>query len=452
MLRSNRTRAFRWLRALLLAQLLAAGLWGGRVQASFAVRVLLVSGRGISRASLQSAASALSSVGELVDSAEYAAAAQEHSLSVVSEQALSGLAPNVHARLIVVLSSEHGKLRVAFRDGRSGAPLNAISLKSTRRGLDSRSQQQLGDAAQYAVSMLQPGSTGTAFVGHVEQAQPAPPEAPLPAEVEEPPLPPLAANQAPLAEESAPNMDAPAAEAPAAESPEAHQRFSAAVSLGFGFGQRSVAMPVRAGLYDLTGSPFPAIEIGVDADAPLSERFFLGVHFDYQTSVGATVSQSDLVGEADTKTTALRSHRLGFGLEPRYRFTDSPDSVSLGVFVGWGFRGFRPVVDIDIPPYTLNGPVLRPELRIPIAAGWVVLRLAPELFVITGISPELRQLAAIGGTGVALGFEASIDIRMIERLHAVLGYRESHATASSSWGGQLTDIERFASVSLSLRY
>jgi hypothetical protein len=390
-------------------------------------------------------------VGDLVDSAEYAAAAEESSLSVVSEQALNELAPNVHARLIVVLTSEHGKLRVSFRDGRNGAPLNAISLKSTRRGLDKGSQQQLGDAAQYALSMLQTGPPVSAFVAPVEQMQqPAPPEAPAPLEIEAPPLPPPAAYGEPPQEELPENMAAPA-EAPAAETPEALEKFSGAVSLGFGFGQRSVAMPVRAGLYELTGSPFPAIQIGVDADAPLSERFFLGLHFDYQTSVGSTVSQN-LVGEADTKTTALRSHRLGFGLEPRYRFSDSPDGVSLGVLLGWGFRGFRPVVDIDIPPYTLNGPVLRPELRIPIGAGWVVLRLAPELFVITGISPELRQLAAVGGTGVALGIEASIDIRMIERLHAVVAFRESHATASSSWGGEFTDNERFGTVSMSLRY
>jgi hypothetical protein len=449
MLSSNPTRAFRWLRAVLIAQLLAAGFWSAEAQA-FAVRVLLVSGRGVSRASTQSAEFALSNVGDLVDSAEYAAAAQERSLSVVSEEALSELAPNVHARLIVVLTSEHGKLRVAFRDGRSGAPLNAISMKTTRRGLDSRSQQQLGDAAQYALSMLQAGPPGSTFVAPVEQMQAPPPEAAPPLEIEAPPLPPMAANQEPQQEELPPNQEPPAADAPAAETPETLEKFSGAVSLGFGFGQRSVAMPVRAGLYDLTGSPFPAIEIRVDADAPLSERFFLGVHFDYQTSVGATASQ-DLVGEADTKTTALRSHRLGFGVEPRYRFSDSPDGVSLGVLVGWGFRGFRPVVDIDIPPYTLNGPVLRPELRIPMGA-WVVLRLAPELFVITGISPELRQLASIGGTGVALGIEASIDIRMIERLHAVLAFRESHATASSGWAGEFTDDERFASVSVSLRY
>jgi hypothetical protein len=451
MLSSNRTRAFRWLRALLFAQLLAAGFWGARAQASFAIRVLLVSGRGVSRASTQSAASALSSLGDLVDSAEYVAAAQERSLSVVSEEALSELAPNVHARLIVVLTSEHGKLRVAFRDGRSGVPLNAISMKTTRRGLDSGSQQQLGDAAQYALSMLQAGPPVSSFVAPIEQAQAPPPQAPAPVEIEAPPLPPMAAEQEQPQEELPPNVEPPAADAPAVETPETLEKFSGAVSLGFGFGQRSVAMPVRAGLYDLTGSPFPAIEIRVAADAPLSERFFLGVHFDYQTSVGSTASQN-LVGEADTKTTALRSHRLGFGLEPRYRFSDSPDGVSLGVVVGWGFRGFRPVVDIDIPPYTLNGPVLRPELRIPIGAGWVVLRLAPELFIITGVSPELRQLAAIGGTGVALGIEASIDIRMIERLHAVLAFRESHATASSSWAGDFTDNERFASVSMSLRY
>jgi hypothetical protein len=323
-------------------------------------------------------------------------------------------------------------------------------MKTTRRGLDSRSQQQLGDAAQYALSMLQSGAPVSSFVAPVEQMQAPPPEAPPPLEMEAPPLPPMAANQEAQQEELPPNQEPPAADAPAAETPETLEKFSGAVSVGFGFGQRSVAMPVRAGLYDLTGSPFPAIEIRVDADAPLSAQFFLGVHFDYQTSVGATASQ-DLVGEADTKTTALRSHRLGFGVEPRYRFSDSPDGVSLGVLVGWGFRGFRPVVDIDIPPYTLNGPVLRPELRIPIG-GWVVLRLAPELFVITGISPELRQLATIGGTGVALGIEASIDIRMIERLHAVLAFRESHATASSGWGGEFTDDERFASLSVSLRY
>jgi hypothetical protein len=443
--RSDRTRAFRWLRALAFAQLLAAVVWGAPVRASFAVRVLLVSGRGVSRVSTKTAGSALSRIGELVDSAEYAAAAQDRSLPVVSEEALSELAPNVHARLIVVLTSEHGKLRVAFRDGRNGAPLNTITMKTTRRGLDGRSQQQLADAAQYALSMLQ--APVSSFVAPVEQVEPQPPEAPAGLALEAAPLPPLAANEEPPQDEFAP----PAAEPPAAETPAALDKFSGAVSLGFGFGQRSVAMPERAGLYKLTGSPFPAIEIGVDADAPLSERIFLGLHIDYQTSVGATVSQN-LVGAADTKTTALRSHRLGFGLEPRYRFTDSPDGVSLGVLLGWGFRGFRPVVDIDIPPYTLNGPVLRPELRIPIGAGWVVVRLAPELFVITGISPELRQLAAISGTGVALGIEASIDIRLIERLHAVLAFRESHATASSGWTEKFTDNERFASVSLSLRY
>jgi hypothetical protein len=460
MLRFTRPGAIRWLRAALIPQLVAASLCclSSQAQAAFKARVLVVSAASVSRASRTSVERALASLGDLLNPAEYVAAAKQQSLKPDSEEALSQIAPGIHARLIVVLAPAHGKLRVSFRDGRDGAPLNAVSVAMTHGSLARGGGEQVGDAAEYALSLLQNSQQAPAA------AFSQPPQQ-QPAQVVEPAPPPYAAaqmvadapviaqpperNEVPESYETEPAEAVQSGAAPAA--PEAPDGLSAGIGLGFGFGQRSVSVPSGAGTHSLDTSPFPALEVRIDAGAPVVGQFFLGLHFDYQTSVGLHEFQT--TGDsANAKGTPLRSHHIGFGVEPRLRFTDSRDAVSLGFLLGWAFRGLRPVVDLDLPPYTLYGPLLRPELRIPIAHGLVVLRLAPELFFITGITEELQRLAALSGTGIALGIEVSIDIRLIDRVYMMLTFRESHANTGSSWSGNFTDNERFATVGAVLRY
>jgi hypothetical protein len=123
----------------------------------------------------------------------------------------------------------------------------------------------------------------------------------------------------------------------------------------------------------------------------------------------------------------------------------------LGLLLGWGFRGLRPVSVTEWPPYTLGGPVLRPELRIAIGDR-VALRLAPELFLVTSVTNELRRLAAAGGVGIALGGEAALDLSLARRLGLTLAYRESDVRLATNWGPKLRDRERFATVAAVLKY
>jgi hypothetical protein len=459
MLRFTRTGAIRWLRAAFLLQLVAACLCGlsSQALAGFQARILVVSAASVPRAARGSVERALALLGEVVSPSEYVAEAKQQSLKPDSEQALSQIAPGVHARLIVVLSPAHGRLRISFRDGRNAAPLNAVTVSMTHGNLVRGGGEQVGDAAQYAFSLLQNAQQPAAAA-----YQPPPP---APAPVVEPAPPPYAPaqmvadapviaqpperNEVPENGEFEPSEAAESGTAPAAQ--EAPDGLTAAIGFGIGFGQRSVVVPAGDGTHNLDAGPFPALQVRIDAGGPVVGQFFLGLHFDYQTSVGLHEYQTT-TDAASAKGTPLRSHHIGFGLEPRLRFTDSRDAVSLGFLLGWAFRGLRPVVDLDLPPYTLYGPLLRPELRIPIAHGLVVLRLAPELFFITGITAELQHMAALSGTGIALGGELSIDIRLVDRVYMMLTFRESHAKTGSSWSGNFTDNERFATVGAVLRY
>jgi hypothetical protein len=148
----------------------------------------------------------------------------------------------------------------------------------------------------------------------------------------------------------------------------------------------------------------------------------------------------------------MRAHHVDFGLTPGYRFTTSESSVTLQLFAGWALRGLRSVVDTGLPPYTLHGPLLRPELRIPIADGALVLRFAPELLVIAGVTAELRRVGSTSSSGLAFGGEAALDIRIHRVLYLVLTYRESRASIATLWSADLTDTERFATARAVLRY
>jgi len=188
----------------------------------------------------------------------------------------------------------------------------------------------------------------------------------------------------------------------------------------------------------------------VSGDAVLGSQALLSVQARYQTSLGLTAEQTPPAGVP--KRTSLRTHRLELGLSPGLRFGDSDASVSLRCFVGGSWRGLRPVVDLDIPPYTLSFFVLRPELRIPLAAGRVTLRFAPELSVVAGVTTELRRLGATARSGVAYGGEAAIEAALGQVVSLALSYREARVSLPTSWTARFSDAERFATLQVLLRY
>jgi hypothetical protein len=100
----------------------------------------------------------------------------------------------------------------------------------------------------------------------------------------------------------------------------------------------------------------------------------------------------------------------------------------------------------------LNGPVFRPELRIPLADGAIVLRFAPELFVIVDMTQQLRDLGSIMGGGLALGAEVACEIRLHPLALLAVSYRESRAATATAWSATMTDTERFVIAHAGLRY
>jgi hypothetical protein len=229
------------------------------------------------------------------------------------------------------------------------------------------------------------------------------------------------------------------------------QALRAWLSLGAGLGDRIVHLPTRNGPRRLNTGGFPALDVAIGLDAPLRRRWRLGAALHYQTSVGLRASEAPLPGAA-LEQTPLRSHHIDFGLSPGYRFGRTQADVTLRAYVGWGIRGLRSVVDIAVPNFTLQGPLLRPELTIPLAHGALVLRFAPELLVIVSVSGSLRNAAAAATTGVAWGGEASVGVRLFEPVQLVVAYRESHAVLKALSSATVADIERFATAALVLTY
>jgi hypothetical protein len=463
---SDKAHASRRTARTLMAAVAALCVWHAShvVQAAFPARVLVLTSRSLPRAVRVSAISAIEDVATLVDPDEYARAAEAEGLDPYSVDALSIVAPNMHARVIVLLGVQQHMLVANFRSGRTGQPVHGIVLPLPHQKLDRQGQRQLQDATQLALSLA--GQERPGFpAGPDTNAPPveAPPEPAYEPQPEAQPQPPPQlqpnANAGPPAEWE---DNAPQAPPPESQSEGDGATGEAATSeafdpglvtvLGFGVGvsDRSARLPTRLGERRLDTGLFPALDLSLSADGILGSHGLLGAHFHYQTSLGLQAAETPAAGTS--KATSMRAHHVEFGLTPGYRFTTSEWSVTLQLFAGWAVRGLRSVVDTGLPPYMLHGPLLRPELRIPIADGALVLRFAPELLVIAGVTAELRRVGSTSSSGFAFGGEAALDIRVHGGLYLVLTYRESRASVATLWSADLTDTERFATARAVLRY
>jgi hypothetical protein len=406
------------------------------------VRVLLVTGRGVSDDTQAAIESAVSADGELLDPREYERLARAAGELPSSDAALERIAPRVQAQLIIVVQKTGGKLALVYRDGATGEVLRKQSLPERHRGAAAaRFQARLAESVQKMLASLAAHSGSAAA-----------PARRAPVEEREPEPPPEAAGPEPSAEPvdgAQASSDQLEAEAPVESTADSQSTgFVFELSAGLGGAMRQSTLPTRLGLHQFDSGLYAGVSFGMRVVAPLGEQGLLRASADYRTSLGLQGRETQRQTEMSTP---LRSHAVGFGIAPGYRF-GSQDGVSLLLHLGWYFRGLRPIAQLALPEVSWHAAVVRPELLIPIADGAVTLRLAPELLVIAGLYTTLPDQSGIARSGLGFGGELSIDVRLGAPLGLRIEYRESHATFSTAWERSLSDVERFASVRLLLLY
>jgi hypothetical protein len=344
----------------------------------------------------------------------------------------------VQAQLIIVAHKASGKLELIYRDGTTGEVLRTDSVPERRRGTAAtRFRARVTESVQKALALQSAAAAQSGSEAPALTAADAPPEDDNAAALAE-------SEQEPEAEIEPAVQAAEDAEEPARPS----ERFVFEVSAGLGGALQKSALPTRLGVHELDSGLFSGVALGMRLTAPLGSGVFLRAAVDYRTSLGLQGTEQQ---RETTMSTPLRSHAVGFGIAPGYRF-GAADSLSVLLHLGWYFRGLRPIAQLALPELSWHAAVIRPELSLPLADGAVTVRLAPELLVIAGLHTTLPDASGIGHSGMGYGGEASVDIRLAEPVALRIEYRESHAVVRTAWAQNLTDLERFAALRVILQY
>jgi hypothetical protein len=225
----------------------------------------------------------------------------------------------------------------------------------------------------------------------------------------------------------------------------------ASLLAGGGVTSRTIRVPAGDGPRALATGLVPALAVRVYGRLQDASRF-LGLRLSYQTSLGVHAAQTVPDLSLIASETHIRSHRFEAGLVPGMFLGDSPNSAALSLFVGYGLRALASVAEIRVPRFTLHGPLARIEVELPLIAGRLSLRFAPELQVVVGMTQQLRAAAGLGSTALAFGGEASARLQLAGPFAARLCYREAHARSTGHEGHVFEDIERYLTLELSFRY
>ncbi|HTU61528.1 MAG TPA: hypothetical protein VMF89_23900, partial [Polyangiales bacterium] len=410
----------------------ALALLGGAVAHAAPTRVLLVFGKNVSDEARQAVESAVSADAEAVDAREYERAAREKGLLPQSDATLERVAPRQNAQLIIVATKAGGKLALTYRDGSTGEVMRKDSVPERHRGAAAaRVQARVGASVRKSLRGVA-ATSGSALSVEPEPIEDSPDDETG------------AGSEDSITPEPEPEPELEDDEAPA----DSAQRFIFELSAGLGGAMRQATLPTRLGVNELDTGMFTGIALGLRMTAPVGSQFLVRASADYRTSLGLRGKEMQRATEMSTE---LRSHSLGFGIAPGYRF-GAADSVRLLMHVGWYFRGLRPIAQLALPEVSWHAAVFRPELEIPFADGAVTLRLAPELLIIAGLYTTLPDESGLAHTGLGFGGEASLDVRLATPIALRVEYRESHATFRTAWAQNLSDVERFATIGVVLIY
>ena len=442
-------------------------LWCAAAQAQ-AEKILVVSGRGVPGKIEEDVTEALDRVGSVISSAGYTGNLRARSQAPDSEEALTKLAPQMGATLIVVLELSRHKLEVAFRNGHTGRVIDeeTVPARGKRPKLGGPARRKLVSAAKRAIAKVGPAPSRapeTSERGYPSQASqasknraPSRPVAPA-----RPSPPPRQAQEVDEEEEddeeqaAGEDDDSTEEEEQAADNaPKAGADAGIAFLLhvGGGVGSRSIlvpASPMRAGGNGIDTTFAPALDVNATLEFALSNSLFVRVGGAYRTLFALNAGYVDQVGAP--AQSALSSHSVVVGGALGY-LTNGADSLGLQLFLGWAYRGMS-ASEPSLPSASVQGPAIRPELHIPFGNGVVSLRIAPEFILVVGASADLpANVAGLESVGFAFGGEATFDIRISKTVGLGVQFRESRALVPSGWGTSATENERYISGRLNLRF
>jgi hypothetical protein len=417
-------------------------------------KILVVAGHDVSSKLERDVASALEDIGSVMDSAGYVGNLRARNQAPDSDSALTKLAPQMGATLIVVLDASRGKLEVTFRNGHTGAVIGDESFPARGRSpkLAAGAKHKLATAAKRAMSRVGPAPSASAS----ESRAAAPVAQPAPARAQRAPAQPSpSAQQAEEEEEeeddggSAADSDAEADDASEDADPSTPQDKAASseiathfvISAAGGVGSREVLVPGRGGGRGLGTTLAPALDVGLGLEVDLSRQWLLRLGANYRTIFGMTVSEA--LANGATQQSTLSSHSLTAGASLGY-LTEGLGSLGIHLMLGWGYRSLGSAAEAGLPNTSVSGPVIRPELDIAIGEGLATLRIAPELMVIVSQKAEVAiNVAGLSSPGIAYGGEVSFDFHLGRVVGLGVMFRESRGVTSSSWGYSATENERY---------
>lgn len=444
-----------------LALLCVSSLWSNASASAQAEQILVVSDEEVPDELSEAVSDGLADVGSVMSSSSYTSKARGRGQAPDSEEALTKLAPQTGASLIVVLRQARNRLKIELRNGNTGEIVGrtAVPARGKRPKLTKPARKRLIAAAKRAQKKVarSPGKRVSAEDDFAEDpapkqparqaAQPSRPapvlDEPEPEEVEE-----ESASAAPAeldAEEPPPRAE------PAADGGGMLFRLRA----GLGLGTRSIVVPTPPGrmLGNRIDTSFvPSLDIGAALELPLGPKWALRFLADYRTIFGLTAGYQSAPGVM--ATSSLSSHSLIGGASLGH-LSDGRDSFGVHVFVGWAWRSLS-AAEPSLPDASIQGLVLRPELEIPIpiAGLKLALRLAPELILILVPEASLpaNDSALAKALGYAFGAEASLDLQINQTIGVSFQFRESRGSTPSGWGSSAIENERYLALRLLLRF
>jgi hypothetical protein len=380
-----------------------------------------------------------------------------------SEEALTQLAPQTGASLIVVLRHARNRLKVELRNGHSGNVVGRTTVpgRGKRPKLQKPARKKLIAAAKRAIRKIGPAPRKQSSLDDDFADDPAP-QQPARATTTPNGQPSQPSRRAAELEQAEPEEgeqeslfaatteEAPPRDAP---SPTSSEGMLFRLRAGVGLGTRSIIVPTPPGrgLGNRIDTGFvPSLDIGAALELHLSPKWVVRFLADYRTILGLQARYLTPLGMM--ATASLSSHSFSAGASLGH-LSDGRDSFGVHLFLGWAFRALS-AGEPSLPSAAIQGVVLRPELEIPIANRRFALRLAPELILILVPSATLQanDSALAKAVGYALGVEASIDLHITQAIALSAQFRESRGSTPSGWGTTATENERYIALRLLVRF
>jgi hypothetical protein len=452
---------------LLAALSVCLPLWSSSARAQ-SNKILIVSGNGVPEKLEEDVGEALGDVGSVMSSQGYVGNLRARKQAPDSEEALTKLAPQMGATLIVVLDMSRNKLDVAFRNGHTGRVIDeeSVPARGKRPKLAKPAQRKLAAAARSAMSKVGPAPSSAASApaerNYAETTPSKPASRPAttatrPTPARPTPTPkaqPEPEEEEEEEEESSEGGDEEGEEEVASDakpkSGGADEGIAFYLNVGGGVGMRGIQVPTsptRLGGNAIDTTFAPALDVSVMLEFALGDSWRLRLGGAYRTLFALNAAYFTPGGAP--ASSSLSSHSVVVGSSIGF-LTNGEDSMSWHLFLGWAYRGMS-AAEPTLPSASIQGPAIRPEVHIPF--GIARLRIAPEFILVVGAQAKLPQnVPGLDSVGFAYGGEVSLDFQLSQTIGLGVQFRESRALVSSYWGTSAVENERYISARLTMKF